>query len=116
MGAITGVPQILQLFSTREELHAHLETFPSHKTPFKPKVYNVLDFRAQHGGERKCWTCGRHFTSLGALKNHLKWMDHAREGMIPRWKIHNGWFDRKGAAHKARRRALGHRGLKMGDP
>jgi hypothetical protein len=94
-----------QLFETREELDAHLESKPTHKIPFVRKVYNVLHPRAQHGGDRKCFTCGKTYTLLQNVDDHNREEGHGRVGMIPRWRQDNGWWDRwegrlKGHRHR----------------
>ena len=94
-----------ELFASFEGLEHHLQQFPRHRTPFKRKQYNVLNYWAQHGGRRKCWTCAKSYASLEFLAKHLDECGHRREGMIPRWKQENGWTNRRDGKRNARERA-----------
>ncbi|ERF70787.1 hypothetical protein EPUS_08345 [Endocarpon pusillum Z07020] len=94
-----------ELFASFEGLEHHLQQFPRHRIPFKRKQYNVLNYWAQHGGGRKCWTCAKSYTSLEFLAKHLDDCGHRREGMIPRWKQDNGWMNRRDGKRKAREKA-----------
>lgn len=90
-----------QVFKTREELLGHLERKPSHRIPFARKTYNTLHPRAEHGGDRKCFTCGKTYHLHEKMHEHNVKEDHLRGAMIPRWKQDNHWFDRRHSNRKA---------------
>jgi hypothetical protein len=73
-----------ELLTSSQGLQHHLEALPKHRIPFKGKAYNTLNYWAEHGGRRKCWTCAKSFVSLGFLAAHLGRDGHRRRGMILR--------------------------------
>jgi hypothetical protein len=93
-----------EMFASHEGLHHHLQEFPKHQVHFKRKKYNTIHYWARHDGNRKCWTCAKSYVSIEFLNEHLDSCGHRREGMIPRWKVDNGWTNRRDGARNAQRK------------
>ena len=84
------------LFASWEDLKAHLEAKPKHKMSFRPKIYNEIHPKASYGGWVKCHTCAVTPPSqrISGLESHYRNQPfHRRNGMIPRWKEDNHWWN-----------------------
>ena len=86
-----------QIFPTREILHNHLSTTPTHRTRFRRSRYNTVPTHLpRQEAVYKCCVCACGFSLSGKCHKHMDIYCHNRdpatEGMVPRWRKDNELF------------------------